>query len=186
MKLKLFIPLAFSLVFFIHPILYAQDSTQESPLEFFGQQNIGKKFSKINYKSVTGESFTAKKIKHKICFINFWFEGCEPCIAEFPALNELYNKFKNSKDFILVTFTFETPARAQQVISKYNLSFPVICVSSIVCDTLNFRSGYPTSILLNRKRIVKFFFTGGVRDPEIAKDNFHKLIEPKILWLLSE
>src|SRR5437762_1839939 len=35
----------------------------------------------------------------KVVLINFWFEGCQPCIAEFDALNELAQKLTENKNF---------------------------------------------------------------------------------------
>ena len=34
-------------------------------------------------------------LKGKVVLINFWFEGCHPCMAEMDALNNLFKKMNS-------------------------------------------------------------------------------------------
>jgi hypothetical protein len=49
----------------------------------------GKYFEKFSNFSVDRKSYSDDSLKNKITIINFWFEACAPCIAEFDALNKL-------------------------------------------------------------------------------------------------
>ena len=46
-----------------------------------------------------GEIIDNNYLKGKTVFINFWFEACAPCIAEFEAFNEMYTKLKGNPNF---------------------------------------------------------------------------------------
>lgn len=41
--------------------------------------------------------------KGKVIFINFWATWCPPCIAEMPAIQKLYNDYKDKVVFVFVT-----------------------------------------------------------------------------------
>jgi thiol-disulfide isomerase/thioredoxin len=45
-------------------------------------------------------------LHRKVVFINFWFANCVPCIAEFEALNGLYEKLKGKKDIVFFVVDF--------------------------------------------------------------------------------
>jgi thiol-disulfide isomerase/thioredoxin len=59
-----------------------------------GYQDPGWLFDKFSAGATNGSLFTNDSLKNRVSFINFWFEGCHPCVAEFPALNELYSKYR--------------------------------------------------------------------------------------------
>lgn len=43
----------------------------------------------------------------KVVFINFWATWCQPCILEMPAIERLYQKFKD-KGFIILAVSIDT------------------------------------------------------------------------------
>ena len=50
-----------------------------------------------NFK-ITNEARTIdnQSLRGKVVLINFWFEGCHPCMAEMEALNNLFKKNEKS------------------------------------------------------------------------------------------
>ena len=44
----------------------------------------------VQFITAAGETHTIESLKGKVVFINFWATWCPPCIAEMPAINELY------------------------------------------------------------------------------------------------
>jgi thiol-disulfide isomerase/thioredoxin len=106
----------------------------------------------------------------KVVFINFWFEGCHPCMAEMEALNELFEKTKNNKDFVFISLTWDNPETIKRVKEKYGLGFDVFSASDKECQRLNFGCGYPTSIILDKKGSVKYRHSGGSLKKEEARE----------------
>src|SRR5437868_12101523 len=68
----------------------------------------GHSFSSFNAYSETGKLYTKNDLIGKITFINFWFENCLPCISEMNPLNNLYQNFKDEKNFQFLSFTRES------------------------------------------------------------------------------
>ena len=85
---------------------------------------IGTKFKEFNG-IINGKPFSNIQLSGKTVFMNFWFASCTPCIAEFPYLNELYVNLQDSIHFELVSFTFESPEKIQEIKSQY-LSFIIL------------------------------------------------------------
>ena len=67
---------------------------------------IGHPFQKFSF-TENGKTFNNDSLKGKVVFINFWFEACHPCILEMDALNELFEKLKDNKDFMFVSLSID-------------------------------------------------------------------------------
>jgi peroxiredoxin len=117
-------------------------------------------------------------LKGKVVLINFWFEGCHPCIAEFGDLNELANKLKSNKDFEFISFTWDNAETIQRVKEKYKLQFKVYYSNQ--CSKLNLRLGYPTTMVLDRQGKIKYLTCGGSLNPKEIKEFVNNTLLPAI------
>ncbi|RYZ25524.1 MAG: TlpA family protein disulfide reductase [Chitinophagaceae bacterium] len=151
----------------------------DSLFEAKNREAVGKPFPKFVAKTDKGE-FNSDSLVGKVVLINFWFEGCHPCIAEFPALNELADKLKGNKDFQFISFTWDNPETIKRVKDKYNLQFKVLSVDPNECRRLNGNNGYPTTIILDRKGIIRYLTLGGSTDSERAIDFVMNTLLPKL------
>lgn len=116
------------------------------------------------------ETINNKSLKGKVVLINFWFEGCHPCLAEFDALNELYVKLKGNKDFELISFTWDNAEAIKRVKGKFKLQFKVFPISNKECYRLNQNNGFPTSLVLNRSGRIAYLVSGGNADKDKARE----------------
>ena len=139
------------------------------------QENVGKQFSQFHAETLNGETFTENNLKGKVTLINFWFEYCSPCIAEFDALNDLVVKFNGNKKFQFLSFTYDTPESAKASVEKYHLLFPVLCIPSKECYRLNFNSGFPTSIIVDETGKILVIKSSGSIDKTLIDTEIQKL-----------
>jgi len=58
---------------------------------------IGYKIPELNTQTIAGQKIDQEYFKGKFGIINFWFEGCPPCVKEIPDLNGLVDKFVGSQ-----------------------------------------------------------------------------------------
>ena len=156
------------------------DSAWQKILATRDQRFVGQPFNAFSFITKEGGIFSNADLKGKVVFINFWFEACPPCVAEFDALNALYLKYKNDPKFIFVSFTSDSPETAIAVKQKYHLAFPVISIKKEECYRLNQQNGFPTSIILNTNSIIKFMHTGGFLDKKYINDYFNDALYPVI------
>src|SRR4029079_10181332 len=125
-----------------------------------GYAAVGKAYPEFK---ITNEKRTVdnQTMRGKVVLINFWFEGCHPCMAEMEALNNVFKKMESNKDFVFISLTYDNQETIKRVKKKYDLKFEVFPVSNKECERLNFSCGFPTSIILDKSGIVKYRHSGG-------------------------
>ena len=151
------------------------------------KSSVGKSFPSFLIKTQS-QTISNTSLKGKAVFINFWFANCTPCIREFEALNQLYRKFGDKKDFEFISFTFEKPEVVQRIRLKYNIPYKIFSVSEAECRRLMQGLGFPTSYVVSKNGIVKQIISGGESTQEEATRMIMTKIYPAILqelWLQS-
>lgn len=118
-----------------------------------------------------------QSLKGKVVLINFWFEGCHPCMVEMEAFRELFNKIKNNKDFVFVSVTKDNVEAIKRVKKKYQLNFEVFFADAGECQRLNFGCGFPTNIILDKNGVLKYHSMGG----SIVKEEARQYIMTTLL-----
>lgn len=153
----------------------------EAYLDSLSAQLAGKRFPDFRIPAASGkQELTNKDLAGKVVFVNFWFTDCPPCMAEMKGLNLLYDSLKKNKDFKFLSITFDPETTLNKTVDKYNIKYPVVRMDKEDTKRLNFRNGYPTSFILDRKGVVIFFRAGGDIDEENATDDILKILYPKI------
>lgn len=100
-----------------------------------------------------------KDIKSDYILLNFWSSLCGHCRAEFPSIQHLHEKYKNSPITIASVFVplakNESALNGQNIIAKKGYTFPVWSIPSTdtLINVLNIR-GYPIIVILDKNRNV--------------------------------
>ena len=83
----------------------------ESPL-------LGKPFPDFTVTDIDGNTFTLSETlkDHEAVMINFWATWCGPCRSEFPAINKVYEKYKDKVAIIALSVE---PGDTNEVISSF-------------------------------------------------------------------
>jgi len=125
-----------------------------------------------------------KSIEGKVVLINFWFEGCAPCMAEMEALNDLFNNLKSNEDFLFISIARDNLEAINRVKKKYHLAFDAFPSNDKECKRLNFGSGYPTTIVLDKNGIIKNIHVGGPIEKEDASERVMTTLLSEVKALL--
>jgi thiol-disulfide isomerase/thioredoxin len=162
------------------------DSTLIKHVLLLATDNYGKNVPDFKATSLTGQTYSAEMLVGKVTFINFWFENCAPCVAEFESLNELYKKFKDKEGFQFISFTFDKQEKALKAVQKYGLQYPVISISADSCRMLinHRRGGFPTNLITDRSGKIVFYINGGPPEPKDAQKWERKIFVPLLEELL--
>lgn len=83
-----------------------------------GSSLLGKPFQDFTVTDIDGNTFTLSEalIDHEAVLINFWATWCGPCRSEFPAINKVYEKYKDRVAFIALS---TEPGDTNEVISSF-------------------------------------------------------------------
>ncbi|VBB47971.1 putative Redoxin domain protein [uncultured Paludibacter sp.] len=150
------------------------------------EKYLGQKFPDFSIDTYDSNLFSNKKFEGKIVYINFWNKHCSPCVAEMNGLNQMYLKLIQRPDFLFVSFSTDPDSVIQKSVIKYDIKFKVYRLSNELFSRLNFNNGIPTSIILDKNGIIKFFRCGGPGDKKQATEHVMTEIYPKIIELLEK
>jgi len=128
----------------------------------------GERSPNFDWTLPSGDQSDLKKLEGKYVLIDFWGSWCGPCIAEFPGLTSLFNKyhtsnFKNANGFDIVGVGVEKgKKRWRRAIEKYKL----VWKNHVFDEVTNFRffdstvaklygiTEVPTKYLLNKNGVI--------------------------------
>ncbi len=127
------------------------------------------------YKDLNGNEKSFMDLKGKVIFLNFWATWCPPCVAEFPAIQSLYNDYSEKIEFVLISN--EADSVVSQFIKDKEYSIPVyLAVSGL---PQSFHSGaFPTTYVISKSGKIVFSKKGAANwNDNKVKELLDKLIE---------
>ena len=96
----------------------------------------------------------------KVIVINIWALWCAPCVREMPELQELYKKYQNDNDVVILTINDnDEPTKLKQFMTAKKLNFPVIRGEKYLED--NNLNAFPTTWFIDRQGKIIYSQIGG-------------------------
>lgn len=77
--------------------------TMSSPKESDKGISLANADYQWRYLDREGQTKNFADLKGKVIFLNLWATWCGPCVAEFPAINELYKAYGDKVEFVLLS-----------------------------------------------------------------------------------
>jgi thiol-disulfide isomerase/thioredoxin len=106
--------------------------------------------------SRAGGQVSLADLKGQVVMINFWASWCGPCRQEFPALDQIYAKYK-PMGFTLVAINVESEkADAEKFLSATPASFPILFDPDNTVSGKYGVSAMPTTVLIDRQGRVRW------------------------------
>ena len=91
-----------------------------------------------------------KDFRGKLVLLNFWATWCEPCREEMPAMERLYQEFKD-KGFVVLAVDIKDRQRdALAFVKELKLTYPVVFDPEGKAGLLYGAWGLPTTYLIGR------------------------------------
>lgn len=172
--------------------LHAQDNCFDKCLENvekstlpFGEKQIqilqaliGCKAPDFNVQTIQGDLLNSNELRGKVVVINFWYEGCAPCIAELPALNKLRAEYQG-KDVVFIAFSKDDTQSIKDFLKRREFNFTHVSSEYDISMRYCVIAGWPTNMVLDKNGIVRQIFSGGMMD-ETAKTHAYDKMKPVI------
>ena len=110
----------------------------------------------FSLESRAGGQVSLAALRGQVVMINFWASWCGPCRQEFPALDQIYAKYK-PMGFTLVAINVESEkADAEKFLGATPVSFPVLFDPDNAVSGKYGVSAMPTTILVDRQGRVRW------------------------------
>lgn len=147
--------LAFFLMLFFSGPVWAQQATSQAPA--VGEKAPGLQLSEV----IQGPSLNAislAKLKGKIVVLEFWTTWCGPCVAAFPHINELVEKYKDKPVVFIAVTTDDNKVlmsslreKATRVLHNRPLNTWIVVDAEGALTRNRYKiAAYPTTILINQ------------------------------------
>jgi len=109
--------------------------------------------------TLNGEEFKLSNQKGKVVFLEYWATWCGPCKKVTPRLKEIYAKYKDNNDFVMVSVALDKLDAVKDYVEEHEMTW-----IQIVPDTDPWKSalaadyaitGVPTAFLIDKDGILR-------------------------------
>ena len=139
---------------------------------------LGRKPPDFSLQDLQGRPVELGRFHGKAIFINFWATWCVPCRAEMPAMEKLYQDFKD-RDFVMLAISGDLGGKedVKPFLEEFKFTFPILLDPDLKIHDLYGVRGIPTTFLIDKKGTVAQKMLGA-RDwnQKEARDLINKLV----------
>lgn len=164
----------FVLVVFGVTLLYGELSENYN-IEQKTEDKVEKEKQKAPDFEVVSENGEIVKLSDNIgkpVVINFWATWCGPCRVELPAFENMYKKYHDKVEFMMVNLTDgmrEKKEDVKEFISENNYSFPVFYdTNQNAANAYNITS-IPVTVFIDADGNIENYRVGGLRENKLKE-----------------
>lgn len=95
-----------------------------------------------------GKKISLKDFRGKTIFLNFWATWCEPCREEMPAIEKLYQEYRNKNFTVLAINVKDRKQEALAFVKELKLTYPIAFDPNAEVASLYGAWGLPTTYLI--------------------------------------
>ena len=126
-----------------------------STTDYIHFKTEGKTFPKFQFVDLNGVVYNNENTKGKIVILKCWFIACHSCVAEFPELNKLVDKYRNQKDIIYISLALDSKEKLNQFLSQKRFNYAVIADQEEFISTELNVTMFPTHFIIDSNGIIR-------------------------------
>lgn len=133
---------------------------------------LGDMMMDFTVEDAEGNTYTLSKLleQKKAVVLNFWYVACGPCKAEFPYLQEAYEKYSDS-----IAVLAMNPVDDAEAVAKFQkemgLTFPMMACDPEWANIMQL-TAYPTTVVIDRYGNITLIHKGSVDNAKTFADTF--------------
>ena len=110
-----------------------------------------------------GVSRSLLDYRGQVVLVNLWATWCPPCKEEMPALQSLYNKYRDQGFVVIAINDGDPTADVLQFVKEYRLTFPVWLDPTYIATEQAFKTlNLPSSFVIDRDGTIRLQWVGGI------------------------
>jgi cytochrome c biogenesis protein CcmG/thiol:disulfide interchange protein DsbE len=128
---------------------------------------------------ISGETFTLSDLRGSAVVVNLWASWCPPCRGEMPALQQVYEKYRDrGLEILAVNTTYQDrEAEARAFVDELGLSFPILLER-----TGDMARGYqlramPSTFFIDKEGVIRKVILGGPMSDATLQTAVEELLE---------
>ena len=100
------------------------------------------------------------ELEGKVVLLDFWASWCAPCKASFPAMDEIYQDYKDQGFVILAVSVDNTEKAYKSFADKSGVTFPLVHDQAKKLVKTAEIEAMPTSFMIDKKGIIRAVHAG--------------------------
>lgn len=126
-----------------------------------------------------GETVSLSELRGQAVLVNLWATWCPPCRAEMPAIQKLYDEYKDQGFMVLaVNMTYQdNPQSVLPFTRENNLTFPVLLEETGEMARKYELRSLPSSFFVNRDGIIQEVVIGGPMSEALLRTRIESILE---------
>jgi peroxiredoxin len=142
----------FVLVRAFAPLSASQPEASAGPKDSVPPVAAGERAPDFTLPSLGGQEVSMAQLRGKVVILNVWATWCEPCRAEMPSMETLYEDFKSNKNFVLLAVSQDERGReaVAPFIKKNGYHFTVLLDPKNIVSSAYGASGVPETFVIAR------------------------------------
>ena len=129
--------------------------------------------------TTSGETIKLSDLRGQAVLVNLWATWCPPCRAEMPAIDKVYNEYKDDGLVVLaVNMTYQdTVANIAPFVDEYGLTFPILLDETGIVGTLYQLRSLPSSFFINRDGTINEVVIGGPMAEALLRTRVEEILK---------
>jgi thiol-disulfide isomerase/thioredoxin len=125
------------------------------------------------------EEYTLSELKGSAVLVNLWATWCPPCRAEMPAIEKMYQEYKDQGLVVLaVNMTYQDdPANVEPFIQEYGLTFPILLEETGDVGAAYQMRSLPSTYFINRAGIIQEVVIGGPMSEALLRTRIEQILK---------
>jgi hypothetical protein len=128
---------------------------------------VGSKLPDCEFETIDGRKIDAGTTAGKILIMNFCTVNESVSATGIPALNKLFQKYKNQPDVVFLVFTSDNKEKIKEIFGSTRPDYSIVANAAIYEEILGIYK-YPTQLVVNKKGIITKMIVGGDGEDEKA------------------
>jgi len=130
-------------------------------------------------KTMEGEAVKLSDLRGQAVLVNLWATWCPPCRAEMPAIEKVYNEYKDQGFVVLaINMTYQdTFANIAPFIEEYGLTFPILLDETSQVGTAYQLRSLPSSFFIDRGGMISEVVIGGPMAEALLRTRVEEILK---------
>lgn len=130
---------------------------------------VGRPAPNFSLAAVDREQISLEDFAGQVVMLNFWATWCEPCQNEMPAMQRVYERYRDEGFAILAINYLEKEGEVKRFLESVGVTFPVAYDITAGVHDMYLVRGWPTSVFIDRDGIVRAHIGQEMTEEEIER-----------------
>ena len=128
-----------------------------------------------------GKAVTLSDLRGRAVLVNIWASWCVPCRAEMPAVQRVYDEYKDRGLIVLAVNSTvqDQAASAKAFAAEFGLTFPILLDMEGIATRLYEVRALPSSFFIGRDGVIIEVVIGGPMSEALLRTRVESILETR-------